>query len=138
MRLLRLIAVGMVGITLLSCSNPLGGSGDDSTSLIISEVGDPIDGGMFVELYNATPVPISLSEWEIRLYINGNPTFGSTVTLPDINLGAGATFVVVNSSSLTQFSTIYPEGIYGAPEMVSPSIRRTSISGLAPTTCSPS
>ncbi len=81
-----------------------------SDSILISELADPDNnaGARFVELYNATEVPLSLKGWSLVRYTNENTTVSSTVDLSD-NTIEGEGFIVISPNPM-EF-----EAVYGMP-----------------------
>lgn len=79
----------------------------DTPTLLVSEVGHDADSGAsWVELYNATTGPVGLAGLELRVYANGAGSPSSSFALPDVDLAAGATLLVV--SDATAFAAAFP------------------------------
>ncbi|MGB7394025.1 MAG: DUF5689 domain-containing protein [Pricia sp.] len=78
-----------------------------STAVFVSELADPDNNiaARFVELYNASQVPLSLKGWTLRRYTNANTEISSSLDLSDFTIGAESTFVI--SPNTTEFEIVY-------------------------------
>jgi uncharacterized protein len=70
------------------------------TDVFFSEYIEGSSNNKAIEIYNPTSSSINLSSYEIDIYYNGKTTF-SKITLPDISLTGGSTYVICNSSSVS-------------------------------------
>jgi len=78
-----------------------------SNQLFFSELADPDNnsGARFIELYNASSVPLSLNGWTIRRYTNANTEVSATLDLSELTIGAQSTLVI--SPNADEFERIY-------------------------------
>ncbi|PCE62832.1 DUF5689 domain-containing protein [Sediminicola luteus] len=84
-----------------------------SVQVFISELADPNNdtGARFVELYNASDMPIALDGWQLQRYTNANTEVSSTLDLTGYVIAAQATLVISPNPMVF-------EAIYGfAPDM---------------------
>jgi hypothetical protein len=81
-----------------------------SDRILISEIADPdnIPEARFIELFNASDSLFALHGWEIRRFTNANTEVGSSVSLDDVQILAGGTFV------LSAYPDVF-EATYGFP-----------------------
>ncbi|WP_462281563.1 lamin tail domain-containing protein, partial [Salinivirga cyanobacteriivorans] len=70
--------------------------GGCASDLIISEVNEN-GGDKYVEIFNNTGADVSLGDYEIKVYANGNTSPNSTISLTSTSLADGDTWVLGNS-----------------------------------------
>ncbi|QNN71339.1 lamin tail domain-containing protein [Thermomonas carbonis] len=82
----------------------MGAGSAEAADLLISEyIEASVGNNKALELYNGTGTPVNLSGYKLELYANGRPEANgptSTISLPDIELPNGGTYVVCNTSAI--------------------------------------
>jgi gliding motility-associated-like protein len=120
-------------ITQTTCATPTGtvqitsptsGSGIlIPTDLFISELTDSNAGSLsYVELYNGTGATINLSNYSIKTASNGASTFSSTLSLNNVNLASGSTYVIALGNDNYCPSTPFADGSLAAQSSGSGSV----------------
>ncbi|QRM90408.1 DUF5011 domain-containing protein [Lacinutrix sp. WUR7] len=104
------IASTNIDVTSFDCSDVMSGSPTVS-DLFISEYVEGSSSNKYIEIYNGTGNTVSLSDYEIRLYSNGNSSPSTTSSLSG-SLTDGSTKVYRNSSA----------NIYGGATTVLPAV----------------
>ncbi len=74
----------------------------EATDLFISAYLEGSSYNKAIALYNGTSRSVCLSDYGLGRQQNGNGTFVDYMALPDVLLGAGETYVLVNSSSANE------------------------------------
>lgn len=80
-------------------------SAQDYSDLIISEYVEGSSNNKAIELFNGTGAPIDLSAYSLKKQTNGAGEFKNEVKLEG-TLAAGATYVIVNSSSTAELAAL--------------------------------
>ena len=78
-----------------------------STEIFFSELADPNNnaGARFLEVYNASSIPLNLNGWMIRRYTNANTEVSSTIDLSLLSIGAQSALVI--SPNANEFELVY-------------------------------
>ncbi len=84
-----------IQVNVLSCT-----LGEGCTRLFISEYIEGLSNNKAIELYNPTPFPIDLSDYDLFAYANGAVDFTAVVALSGI-IQPGDVYVIANSQSNT-------------------------------------
>ena len=71
---------------------------DAEESLFLSKYVDGQNSDQAVEIFNPTNDPILLSDYFLKIFLNGSYT-GTSISLPEISLGSGEAFVIVNAAA---------------------------------------
>ncbi|MFM9004662.1 MAG: lamin tail domain-containing protein, partial [Flavobacteriales bacterium] len=71
--------------------------GEGCTRVIISEYIEGTGSNKAIELYNATPFPVDLDDYDLFVYNNGNDTISGLLHAPSGILQPGATYVVCSA-----------------------------------------
>jgi len=73
--------------------------GEGCTRVIISEYIEGTAANKAIELYNATPFPVDLDDYDLFVYNNGNDTISGLLHAPSGILQPGATYVVCSAQA---------------------------------------
>lgn len=92
------VVVGTAGAAAHMLAGIDNADGDCShAGLFISEVGEGSSNNKWVELYNPTDSPMSLNDYSLQVYANGNTEPHSTFALDSFTVAPGSTLLICHS-----------------------------------------
>ncbi|PSW13156.1 endonuclease [Photobacterium rosenbergii] len=77
-----------------------------SAQLLITEYVEGTSNNKAIEVTNLSESGINLSEYSVKLAINGADSFGTTISLNDVNLAVGESYVLHHSSASSDIKEV--------------------------------